>query len=264
LNGEILEQGHIDATSAGALLGWGVFTTIGIRDGEPMFLRQHAERLRRDALAADVPLAYSDAQIAKAAIKLLEGLEIGEGLLRLTLTRRGDDRWNLTSGSDLLITVHEAPRPKATDLHVQISPYRVESARPLAGVKLTSYLPYLWAWKQAVAAGFDEALLLTSEGHLCEAARSNLFWSRDGAIVTPTLGTGCMDGVGREQVKEWALRRGVPFHEVQEPLPALASASEVWLVSGAAGPRSVGCIDTGRTTWHYEPGPMYDALAGMW
>ena len=212
-NGQLTGGGRLDATAAGALLGWGVFSTLAIRGGSPIFWARHAARLERDAGVARVDLTFGAAQLRAGVDELVGALGIGEGLARITGTRRGDGRWNLESGADWSIVAQVAPSTAASDepLRLMVSPSRVAANAPLAGVKTTSYLPYLWAWQNARDAGFDEALLLTEGGLVCEAARASVFWLDAGKWRTPALDCGCLRGVGREVVLEISGAREGPL-----------------------------------------------------
>ncbi len=240
----------VSALSAGLNLGWGVFTTLGVRDREPRFLARHLERLGRDAKAADVPLDFDfDFAAIKSALEaVLRANDIEQGFARLTLTRRGDGRWNRENGADFSIFVLSDLSPQnqenipAIGLRAQLSPFRVEAKRALAGVKTTSYLSYLWAWREAKARGFDEAILRDGRDVWCEGARSSLFWMSDGELFTPSLETGCLRGIGRDLTFEWAARQRIPFQEGHFLWHDIQSASEMWLVSAATGPRPISAL----------------------
>jgi branched-subunit amino acid aminotransferase/4-amino-4-deoxychorismate lyase len=111
--------------------------------------------------------------------------------VRLTVSQRGDGRWNTQIGSDISIIVREIS-DSYEPLRVVLSPFRVESRRALSGIKSTSYADYEFAWQDAQARGYDEALLLNSRDEVCEGARSNVFWVRDDVLRTSTTGCGCL------------------------------------------------------------------------
>ena len=255
-DGQLTETAFIDATNAGALLGWGVFTTMAIRGGAPVFWAHHAARLERDAAAARVDWAFDGAQLRAGLNALLSALDLQNGLARITGIGRGDGRWNAASGAHWSIIAQVAEAPSNEPLKLEVSPFRVAPNAPLAGVKTTSYLPYLMAWQEARARGFDEAILLTENGRVCETARASIFWAKGGMLYTPSLECGCLRGVGREIVLEqWRAR------EVEYALEALWNADEAFVVSGAAGARAVGSIgDGGKTREFGETGPLTVAV----
>lgn len=246
LNGQMVENGAVSGASAGVTSGWGVFTTVGVREGKARFVARHIARLERDAGLADVPFGLEFSTIERALSDVISANRIQNGLARLTLTRRGDGRWNTDEGADLSILALENA-PSKTELRVQLSPFRIEARRPLCSVKTSSYLPYLWAWRQARARGFDEAILREGRDFLCEGARSTLFWMRSGALHTPSLETGCLAGIGRELALEWAAQSALEVRIGEFEEREAQFAAEIWLISAATGPRSV-------ATWHDENG----------
>lgn len=256
-NGQLTSAAHLDATSAGALLGWGVFTTIAIRDGQPKFWEQHAARLERDAVAARVELPFEAARLRAGLGEIVARLELKNGLARITGTRRGDGRWNAQIGADWSIVAQTAPAPVLTPARLEVSPFRVAASAPLAGVKTTSYLPYLFAWEAARGRGFDEALLLTDSELVCETARASIFWAKRGVLCTPNSASGCLRGVGRAVVTEQFIVR-----EGQWRLPTLWEADEAFIVSGAAGVRPIGSIADGKDARDFgEMGPITKTVA---
>ena len=246
LNGELAAAGKTEASGAGATLGWGVFTTLGIRAGQPRFLARHVARLERDARLADVSWELNFNRVAAALDQVLRANNVRNGLARLTLTRRGDGRWNAGEGADFSVMALESDVSK-TGLRVQLSPFRIEARRALCGVKTTSYLPYLWAYREAQTRGFDEAILRDGDDFLSEGARASLFWWRDGAIFTPSLETGCLAGIGRDLGLEWALQSGLEVRQGRFEAREAEGANEIWLVSAANGPRPI-------ASWHDEAG----------
>ena len=255
-DGQLTSKAQIDATNAGALLGWGVFTTLAIRGGAPVLWSHHAARLERDAAAARVEFPFDEAQLRAGLMQLLEAENIRDGLARISGTKRGDGRWNDEAGAHWSIVAAPGVAASGAPLQLEVSPFRVAARAPLAGVKTTSYLPYLHAWNEARARGFDEALLLTERGWVCEAARASIFWAKDGALYTPSLDCGCLRGVGRAVI----LQR-FAAHQGQWPLAALWEADEAFVVSGAAGVRAIGSLCDERRTRVWENiGPLTSAL----
>jgi branched-subunit amino acid aminotransferase/4-amino-4-deoxychorismate lyase len=169
--------------------------------------------------------------------------KVENGVLRITLLRRGDGRWNTAEGSDLLVIAKSVQTSTGTmstqRLQLVLSPFRLEARRALAGLKSTSYLDYQIAWEQATRSGFDEAVLCNGSGALCECARANLFWIRDGFLYTPSVESGCLPGIARELMLGWAHEHGIAVKEGLFSPHELAAADEVFVTSATQGPRAV-------------------------
>ena len=258
---DLTPDAQIDATNAGALLGWGVFTTLAIRGGAPVFWPHHAARLERDAKAARVDFLFDKNRLHAGLMQLVRAAKIGDGVARISGTKRGDGRWNEAEGAHWSIVARGGVAASTAPLKLEVSPFRVAARAPLAGVKTTSYLPYLHAWNEARARGYDEALLLTEKDWICECARASIFWAKGGALYTPSLPCGCLRGVGRAIVLErFAVNQG------RFSLADLWEADEAFLVSGAAGARAIGSIcSEGQTRNWPDIGPLTtDICNGFW
>ena len=244
LNNEFLDAKTLalPATIAGLLLGWGCYSTLGVRQSRPLHLERHLARLRDNAARLNIEIAFADEEIHSALGELISQSEVISGNARLTLTKRGDGRWNKEAGSDFLIVAQNAPMPPLSGLRLMISPFRFEARRPLAGIKSTSYLDYQLAWQNAQEAGYDEAILLNQNGALCETTRANLFWARRGELFTPSLECGCLPGIARELVLENAPLLDIPVREGMFSPQELRNADEVFITSATNGPRGVNSV----------------------
>lgn len=244
LNGAFLPESAatLPANGAAALLGWGVFTTLGIFDSKPFALPLHLARWRRDAEKTRLDLVYSDVQIAAALQQVLKHNVGRNGIARITLLRRGDGRWNAARGCDLLIVArpeNTASTRNTESARVLLSPHRINARRATVGVKSTSYLDALLAWQEARDLGFDEALLRNTDEKICEAGRSNVFWEHGGEAFTASLECGPLPGIGRALVLDWLRDSGVACHEGSFGLDELLRADAMWLSSSVGGVRAV-------------------------
>ena len=88
-----------------------------------------------------------------------------------------------------------------------------------AGLKTTSYAENVVALAHARANGAGEALLANTVGNLCEGTGSNVFLVLDGQVVTPPLSSGCLAGVTRALLLEWAdvIEREIADDELTGP-----------------------------------------------
>src|SRR5437867_11856341 len=86
--------------------------------------------------------------------------------------------------------------------HVAISSWtRVsDNVIPARGKLAGSYVNSALAKTDAVLAGFDEALLLNDQGHVCEGSVENIFILRQGAIMTPPVTDDVLEGFTRATV----------------------------------------------------------------
>ncbi|MBC8496928.1 MAG: aminotransferase class IV, partial [Chloroflexi bacterium] len=97
---------------------------------------------------------------------------------------------------------------KDTNAHVTISSWRRidDNVIPARGKITGAYANSALIKTDAVRAGFDEALVLTQEGHISEGSAMNLFMVRDGKLITPPLTENVLEGITRRSVLEIAAR----------------------------------------------------------
>lgn len=258
-NGRIttVEDGRLNPASAGALYGWGVFTTLGIVGAIPRAFDLHWERLLAHAARASVPFDWPKGLIERGLFDLIDLGGIVDGRARITVLRASAGMWQAAAtgvASDVLMFVAEPMARSRTPYAITVSPYRVMSTSPLAGVKTTSYLPQVLALEEARQRGFDEAVLLNERGEVVEATASNIFWVHHGELFTPSLGTGCLSGVTRRRVIEAAHRLKIPVNEGGHLLSMLHQADEVFLTNSGWGCMHVIQFDV--HAYPAEPGPI--------
>jgi branched-chain amino acid aminotransferase len=90
--------------------------------------------------------------------------------------------------------------------HVTISSWRRvdDNVIPARGKISGAYASSALIKTDAVRAGFDEAIVMTQEGHLAEGSAMNIFMVRDGALVTPPVTENILEGITRRSVMELA------------------------------------------------------------
>lgn len=223
----------IPAVSSAALYGKGVFTTIAIRDCKPFLWEKHWQRLRNDAAKVGMKVSeYREATVAEALTVLIERNEVVNGRARVTFFDwSGGGAWRAETGgrTSLLIMTGDL-RPVPENFKVTVSPYRVNSTWPLAGVKSCNYLENILAIEEARGRGFDEAVRLNERGEITSGCMSNIFWEKDGKLFTPSLQSGCLAGTTRGDILE---NEGAV--EMDAGIEALDGADAIFLTSAGLG-----------------------------
>lgn len=113
-----------------------------------------------------------------------------------------------------------------TSAHVTVSSWRRidDNVIPARGKISGAYVNSSFAKTDAALGGYDEALVLTQDGHLTEASAMNIFIVRDGVLVTPPVTENILEGITRRSVMELASKElGIPVVE------RLIDRSEVYL-----------------------------------
>ena len=105
---------------------------------------------------------------------------------------------------------------------------------PLRGKISGAYITSSLAKTEAVASGFDEALLMNTRGKVSEASGMNLFIVRDGKLITPGVDQDILEGITRASVIELAKTMGIDVVERPVDKTELFIADEVFLTGTAA------------------------------
>jgi branched-chain amino acid aminotransferase len=135
---------------------------------------------------------------------------------------------------------------------------------PTAAKATGMYINSSLAKVEALRAGYDEALMMTTDGYCSEGTGENLFIVRDGVVITPpNSAVGALAGITSESVVTIARDLG---YEVREELirrPDLYIADEAFLTGTAAEIVPVAEIDD-RVVGTGAPGPVTKAIQGAY
>lgn len=204
----------------GLSYGDGVFTTMKVSGGVPLFLGKHLERLTRDASA--IHLAAPVGEVEVACFGLAARLGLVDGVLKVVLTRGSGPRGLSTrnvEGPSVVVSASGLPGPRPALRAISVP----DDRGPLAARKTLNYLPNIIALRRAEEAGCEEAVFARG-GLLLEATTSNLVAKVEGMLLTPPLGGRVLGGVTREVLlEEGAVQEGDLPAEVSEPLYCLNS-----------------------------------------
>jgi branched-chain amino acid aminotransferase len=113
--------------------------------------------------------------------------------------------------------------------------YRQEDrSLPLRGKISGAYITSSLAKTEAVESGFDEAILMNSQGKVCEASGMNVFIVRNGKLITPGLEQDILEGITRDSILTIAQDLGIETIERAIDKTELLIADEVFLSGTAA------------------------------
>ncbi|MGI2907855.1 branched-chain amino acid transaminase [Tolypothrix sp. VBCCA 56010] len=113
--------------------------------------------------------------------------------------------------------------------------YRQEDRSfPLRGKISAAYITSSLAKTEAVESGFDEAILMNSQGKVSEASGMNIFIVRNGQIFTPANDQDILEGITRDSILTIAKDLGIKIVERSVDKSELLIADEVFLSGTAA------------------------------
>jgi branched-chain amino acid aminotransferase len=121
-----------------------------------------------------------------------------------------------------------------------------------------NYANGLLAKREALKDGYDEAMLLDTEGYVAEGSGENVFMVRKGIIKTPPL-TSILEGITRETIIQLAAERGMRVVEERFTRDELYLADEAFFTGTAAEITPIREVDN-RTIGTGKPGPVTKQL----
>ncbi|HEX7491827.1 MAG TPA: branched-chain amino acid transaminase [Candidatus Limnocylindrales bacterium] len=132
-----------------------------------------------------------------------------------------------------------------------------------------SYVNPAFSKTEAMLNGFEEAIVLTNDGHVAEGSAENLFMVRDGVLITPSVSEDILEGITRAGIMEIAAHLGITIKERQIDRSELYIADEVFLCGTGAQVSPVSSVDH-RPVGDGRVGPMaklisktyFDAVRG--
>jgi branched-chain amino acid aminotransferase len=252
INGVLLdpEEALVSVYDHGLIVGDGVFETVKATYGRPFVLAPHLERLERSAKGLGLPAPDVDSIERGVMALLAEASAWPVGWIRITHTsgvgplasNRGDH------GPTSVVAIAEgSPFPATADVSVVPWP-RCENGA-LTGLKTTSYGENVKALDYARQRGAGEAIFANLAGNLCEGTGSNIFVVTGGRLTTPPLSSGCLAGITRDLVLEWA-----GGEEVDLPIEQLQNCEEAFLTSTTRDVQPIRLVD--GTSLPSSPGPV--------
>jgi branched-chain amino acid aminotransferase len=188
VNGALVELEQSEISPLGWLNGSGIFETIKTVNGKPWALSRHMRRAVNSSVKEGLVLP-SEELIRQSITTLLEAENHATGLLRVSFDATGN--W---------VAVHLSYEEVLSAATVGIHP----DPLVIQGLPVKSY-PYnhrLDILEQARFNGFDEALVTSTKGTICEGSVCNVLFKIAGIWCTPPLSDGVLPGVMRALVIE--------------------------------------------------------------
>lgn len=231
------EEAFVPVLDRGFLYGDSVYEVIRTYDGEPFALREHLERLFRSAELVELELDITLEELQREVHYVLGIAGEGDWYLRLVITRGGGPIGLDPALADvprrvlIVLPVPEIPDElrNAGVAVVMIPTTRDNPGASPAGAKTGNYLTNIMALRRARREGAFEALMIDPEGRVSEGTTSNVFvWTR-GALYTPPLAVGILDGITRSKVLSLCRDNDITIREDSLRPLDLLSAEEMFL-----------------------------------
>jgi len=233
------EDARVSVFDRGFLYGDSAFEALRTYGGRGFRQRAHLERLARSCERLRIALPLSIEALDERVERAVNATGFPECYLRLVVTRGiGPMGLDLGLGNRPSVVVYaleikEQPvEMYARGIKVGLQhTLRSADGTPAAGAKTSNYLASMLALDTVKARGASEVLIVDASGAILEGGTSNVFLVQDGALITPPLSVGILEGITRRTVLELAATLGVRC-EQRSIMPAdLARADEAFITS---------------------------------
>src|SRR4030088_1002169 len=176
-----------------------------------LLMKPHFKRMRNSAKILKIDLPYSDEEMFEATVELLRRNGYREDVYVRPLAFKSSEEIGVRLHNlDSSFAIYTAPFGAYVDVEKGIrcmvsSWRRVDDNAAPARAKVTGiYVNSALAKTEANQNGFDEAIVLTQDGHVSEGSAENLFIIRDGVVITPPASDNILEGVTRNVMAQLA------------------------------------------------------------
>lgn len=251
LNGEFIKVTESGTDLYGQTLHYGYGAFEGIRAynteaGTRIFKsKEHYDRLKKSCELIYIPFNYTSEELEVITYKLLEKNNMTNAYIRplvfcdpnMSLSRPNKVslmicawEWGAYLGDKqlrVMISSYCRPHPRSTKIEAKVCGHYVNS---------------ILASTEAKDKGYDEALLLDSEGYLAEGPGANLFFEKEGVLCTPQKGN-ILSGITRETILEICKELGIKVEEGLYTKEELINADSAFFCGTAAEIIGIESID---------------------
>jgi len=204
-------------------------------------LRDHMERLHRSAKVYSFAMNYSAKELSDVTVDLLRKANVKESCYIRPLTfvgLHGIDL-NITSASPTHTVIVVFPFSKyfkGEGIRACVSSWRriQDVSTPPMAKASGNYLNSILATQESRKHGYDESIMLDTEGNVSEAAGENIFVVRNGTIYTPYIAGSALEGITRDTTISIAKNLGYDIIEKPISRTELYFADELFLTGTAA------------------------------
>jgi branched-chain amino acid aminotransferase len=230
-------------------------------------LREHVDRLFDSAQIGNIKIPYSKREISEACKETLRVNQLKEGYIR-PIVFIGEGVMGVYPGDNPIRVAiatwswgaYLGEEALEKGIRIKVSSY----TRHHVNVMMTkakicgNYVNSVLAKREVMKMGYDEALMLDTEGYVSEASGENIFMVKNGVLKTTPL-TSILPGITRDAVIQIAKAKKIPLLEERFTRDELYTAQEAFFTGTAAELTPIREVDD-RTIGVGKPGPITKEL----
>jgi len=227
--------------------GDSLFETIHCNGTQIQFFDEHIERLKLGMNQLHMEIPDNFPEIIEQNIKSLitKNKSFLGTRIRLSIFRNSGGLYTpKTNRISYLIESSKLEEPQyflnKKGLKIGLFDTYKKTSNSLSGFKTGNSLPFILAGLHKSEKKWDDCLLINERQNLVESVSSNLFVVKDGILFTPSLESGAVNGIMREQIIQIALDLGITVYDdcIMKP-EQLMEADEIFLSNAIVGIRWV-------------------------
>jgi len=260
LNGE--SKHCIGFTDRGFQYGDGLFETIEVSNGKPVFLNQHLQRLFNSCKKLLIPPPDIDI-LRQEAMQVARHSNSPTAVLKLIVTRGSGGRGYRqpeTINATRLFSLHPFPDYpesfKQKGIKVRFCQTRLGINPALAGIKHMNRLEQIMARAEWDSTDIQEGLMLDINNNVIEGTMTNVFAVKNNSLITPEISQCGVNGILRNIVLNLAKNNKIKVREKALSQESLLFADEVFVTNSIIGLWPVNQIEQQM----YQVGPLTSKL----
>lgn len=196
------EAPRVSLLDHGFLFGDSLYEVVRLYDSKLFAWAEHRDRLKKSASRMGISLDSILPLIETRLIEMFKKLGKPNAVCRIIVTR-GEGKLHINPNTCTKPLVYLVCWPfdfsmVPDSVSLLVPRIRRNSKRSLdPAIKSGNYLNNVLALKEAIDAGFDDALMLNTDDQVTELTTSNIGWLRNGKIETPSVDAGILYGITR-------------------------------------------------------------------
>jgi 4-amino-4-deoxychorismate lyase len=212
--------------------GDGLFETMVFREGKLLFLEDHLHRIGEGLKQLDisVPESLNKEILYNNIAQLVEKNNLHHNArVKLQVWRKqGGLITPESEEAEYVILASEYKKAQEVKGNAFVSEKVKLNVSSLSKYKTLNFLPYIQAGIEKKKKNADEIILTDLKGNIAEASSCNLFWGKSDMLFTPSLETGCIEGIMRKQIIRFCDAEKIKVTEGLFPLSELMNAELVF------------------------------------
>ncbi len=207
-----------------------IFETIAFRDGVLCNLDLHTKRLALGFELLQFEATANEADIRDLLFSKLSNKQ--HARIRLIAYRESDGFYLPNKNKvGYQVAFFELPALVSEISEIGFYTDNKKPCNPISSLKNTSSILSVLASKYAAVNALGDVVIFNQYERVCETTNSNLFYVKDGVLITPSLSEGCVHGIQRQIVLRKALEVGITIRETEVEKADLTDADEIFITN---------------------------------